>query len=62
MISLTIYMMRKNKTLLQDVSQVYYSMKCEIDYNKQSFSCKTCENNRLCNITENLIKSIKKLY
>ena len=55
-------MMRKNKTLLQDVSQVYYSMKCEIDYNKQSFSCKTCENNRLCNITENLIKSIKKLY
>ena len=55
-------MMRKNKTLLQDVSQVYYSMKCEIDYNNQSFPCKTCKNNRLCKITENLIKSIKKYY
>ena len=55
-------MMRKNKTLLQDVSKVYYSMKCEIDDNKQSFSCRTCKNNRLCNITENLIKSIKKFY
>ena len=55
-------MMRKNKTLLQDVSQVYYSMKCEIDYNNLSFPCKTCKNNRLCKITENLIKSIKKYY
>ena len=50
-------MERKNKTLLDDVEKIYYSNSCT-----SGVSCEHCKNKLLCDLTANLLKSLKKLY
>ena len=49
--------MRKDKTLLDDVLKIYYSIPCTY-----GVSCEHCKNKLLCDLTENLLKSLKKIY
>ena len=49
--------MRKNKTLLEDVEKFYFSIPCS-----SAVSCEHCKNKILCDLTANLLKSLKKLY
>ena len=49
--------MRKNKTLLDDVEKIYFSIPCTSEV-----SCEHCKNKVLCDLTQNLLKSLKKLY
>lgn len=50
------------RTLLDDLIEIYYSLKCVNDGSKQCFSCKQCKNNRLCNKVYYLIYSIRNHY
>ena len=43
-------------TLLDDVEKVYFSIRCT------SAKCECCKNKQICDITQNLLKSIKKHY
>ena len=54
---LEIYIMRKNKTLLDDVEKIYFSIPCS-----SGVSCEHCKNKVLCDLTSNLLKSLKKIY
>ena len=49
--------MRVNKTLLNDVEKIYFSIPCS-----SGVSCEHCKNKLLCDLTENLLKSLKKYY
>ena len=49
--------MRINRTLLNDVEKIYFSIPCT-----SGFSCEHCKNKVLCDLTENLLKSLKKYY
>ena len=49
--------MRKNKTLLDDVLKSYFSIPCT-----SGVSCEHCKNKVLCDLTENLLNSLKKYY
>ena len=49
--------MRVNRTLLNDVLKIYFSIPCT-----SGDSCEHCKNKVLCNLTENLLKSLKKHY
>ena len=49
--------MRKNKTLLDDVEKIYFSIPCT-----SGVSCEHCKNKLLCDLIANLLKSLKKLY
>ena len=49
--------MRKNKTLLDDVLKSYFSISCT-----SGVSCEHCKNKVLCDLTENLLNSLKKYY
>ena len=49
--------MRKNKTLLDEVLKIYFSIPCT-----SGVSCEHCKNKVLCDLTENLLKSLKKIY
>ena len=49
--------MRKNKTLLDDVEKIYFSIPCT-----SGVSCEHCKNKVLCDLTQNLLKSLKKYY
>ena len=49
--------MRKNKTLLDDVLKSYFSIPCT-----SGVSCEHCKNKVLCDLTENLLKSLKGHY
>ena len=49
--------MRKNKTLLDDVEKVYFSIPCT-----SGVSCEHCKNKVLCNLTQTLLKSLKGYY
>ena len=49
--------MRKNKILLDDVLKCYFSIPCT-----SGVSCEHCKNKVLCDLTENLLNSLKKLY
>ena len=49
--------MRKNKTLLDDVEKIYFSIPCS-----SGVSCEHCKNKVLCDLTENLLNSLKKYY
>ena len=56
-------MKRKVKrTLLEDLLQVYYSIKCENIDNDWCISCRYCKNKRICDKTFYLICSIAKFY
>ena len=48
---------RVNRTLLDDVEKIYFSIECTSDY-----SCERCKNKLMCDITQNLLKSLKKFY
>ena len=49
--------MRVNRTLLNDVLKIYFSIPCT-----SGVSCEHCKNKVLCDLTENLLKSLKKHY
>ena len=48
---------RVNRTLLDDVEKIYFSIECTSGY-----SCERCKNKLMCDITEDLMKSLKKFY
>ena len=49
--------MRVNRNLLNDVEKIYFSILCT-----SGVSCEHCKNKVLCDLTENLLKSLKKHY
>ena len=49
--------MRINRSLLDDVEKIYFSIPCT-----SGVSCEHCKNKLLCDLTENLLKSLKKYY
>ena len=54
---LEIYIMRINRSLLNDVEKIYFSIPCSSDV-----SCEYCKNKDICDLTQNLLSSLKKLY
>ena len=48
---------RVNRTLLDDVEKIYFSIQCT-----SSYSCERCKNKLMCDIVEDLMKSLKKFY
>ena len=48
---------RVNRTLLDDVEKIYFSIPCT-----SGVSCKCCKNKLMCDIAEDLMKSLKKFY
>ena len=49
--------MRNKNTLLNDVEKIYFSIPCT-----SGVSCEHCKNKLLCDLTGNLLKSLKKIY
>ena len=49
--------MRVNRNLFNDVLKIYFSIPCA-----SGVSCEHCKNKLLCDLTENLLKSLKKYY
>ena len=49
--------MRINRSLLDDVEKIYFAIPCT-----SGVSCKHCKNKVLCDLTQNLLKSLKKYY
>ena len=49
--------MRVNRSLLIDVEKIYFSIPCS-----SGVSCEHCKNKVLCDLTENLLNSLKKYY
>ena len=45
------------RTLLDDVEKIYFLIPCT-----SSRSCECCKNKIICDITEDLMKSLKKFY
>ena len=48
---------RVNRTLLDDVEKIYFSIPCT-----SGVSCECCKNKLMCDIVEDLMKSLKKFY
>ena len=48
---------RVNRTLLDDVEKIYFSIECTSTY-----SYERCKNKLMCDIVEDLMKSLKKFY
>ena len=48
---------RVNRTLLDDVEKIYFSIECT-----SAYSCERCKNKLMCDIVEDLMKSLKKFY
>ena len=48
---------RVNRTLLNDVEKIYFSIPCT-----SGISCECCKNKLMCDIVEDLMKSLKKFY
>ena len=48
---------RVNRTLLDDVEKIYFSIPCT-----SGVSCEYCKNKLICDIAEDLMKSLKKFY
>ena len=49
--------MRVNRNLFNDVLKIYFSIPCT-----SGVSCEHCKNKLLCDLTENLLKSLNKYY
>ena len=49
--------MKIKRTLLDDVLKSYFSIPCT-----SGVSCEHCKNKVLCDLTENLLNSLKKYY
>ena len=54
---LELYIMRVNRSLLNDVEKIYFSIPCS-----SGVSCEYCKNKVLCDLTQNLLKSLKIYY
>ena len=50
--------MKAKRTLLDDFIKIYNSINCDSEY----CSCNECSNKKLCDIVEDVIKSIGDLY
>ena len=48
---------KMKRTLLDDVLKIYFSIPCT-----SGVSCEHCKNKVLCDLTENLLNSLKKFY
>ena len=48
---------RVNRTLLDDVEKIYFSISCT-----SGVSCECCKDKLMCDIAEDLMKSLKKFY
>ena len=48
---------RVNRTLLDDVEKIYFSIPCST-----AVSCEHCKNKLIFDVTEDLMKSLKKFY
>ena len=48
---------RVNRTLLDDVEKIYFLIECT-----SAYSCERCKNKLMCDIAEDLMKSLKKFY
>ena len=49
--------MRVNRTLLNDVEKIYFSIPCT-----SGVSCEHCKNKVICDLSQKLLKSLKKHY
>ena len=49
--------MKNKNTLIYDVEKIYFSIPCT-----SGVSCEHCKNKVLCDLTANLLKSLKKIY
>ena len=49
--------MRVNRNLFNDVLKIYFSIRCT-----SAYKCECCKNKQICDITQNLLKSLKKYY
>ena len=49
--------MRVNRNLFNDVLKIYFSIPCT-----SGVSCEHCKNKVICDLTANLLKSLKKIY
>ena len=49
--------MRVNRSLLNDVEKIYFSIPCT-----SGVSCEYCKNIVICDLSQNLLKSLKKYY
>ena len=49
--------MRVNRSLLDDIEKIYFLIPCTSEV-----SCEHCKNKVLCDLTANLLKSLKKIY
>ena len=49
--------MRVNRILLDDIEKIYFSIPCT-----SGVSCEYCKNKVICDLTQNLLSSLKKLY
>ena len=49
--------MRRNRSILDAVLKTYFSIPCT-----SGVSCEHCKNKVLCDLTENLLNSLKKYY
>lgn len=49
--------MRINRSLLDDVEKTYFSIPCS-----SGVSCEYCKNKDICDLSQNLLKSLKKYY
>lgn len=49
--------MRINRSLLNDVEKIYFAIPCS-----SGVSCEYCKNKDICDLTQNLLKSLKKHY
>ena len=49
--------MRVNRNLLDDIEKIYFSISCT-----SGVSCEHCKNKVLCDLTQELLKSLKKFY
>ena len=45
------------RTLLDDIEKIYFSIPCT-----SGVSCEHCKNKVICNLTQNLLKSLKIYY
>ena len=50
------------KTLLEDLEKIYHLIKCEDEDDFLCIDCDCCRNRLICDITLNLVCSIKKFY
>ena len=54
--------MKNNRTLINDLEKIYYSLKCENEDNTVCTYCEYCKNKKLCYTVHELLSSIVKFY